>query len=197
MTQPTQQQPAPAAEQDYLMPCPFCGGVNVNVQPLVGGFVVDCHDCGGGCGTCHSEVAAREEWNRRISLKDSLKQRGLDSDKVAAAIEARFAAPSQPVGAVAVGKSATGANALRPEVSGIESEVCRDIAERQKKGIAKYGTSVADNPLSHAQWLRHAYEEALDFAIYLKAALATEEGVDVDALTGTADDFHPLVRNRK
>lgn len=55
---------------------------------------------------------------------------------------------------------------------GIESEVCLDIARRQKMGQAKYGTTVAENPLSLRQWLNHAYEEALDQAIYLKRAIA-------------------------
>ena len=39
-------------------------------------------------------------------------------------------------------------------------------------GIAKYGTTVADNPLSLRQWLQHAFEETLDKAIYLKRAIA-------------------------
>lgn len=56
--------------------------------------------------------------------------------------------------------------------SGIEAEVCRDIEGRQQKGFAKYGVTVADNPLSLRQWLQHAYEEALDSAIYLKRAIA-------------------------
>jgi len=30
---------------------------------------------------------------------------------------------------------------------------------------------VANNPLSHKEWLQHAYEEALDMAIYLKRAM--------------------------
>lgn len=55
---------------------------------------------------------------------------------------------------------------------GIEAMVCTEIAARQSKGIAKYGTTVADNPLSLRQWLQHAYEEALDQAIYLKRAIA-------------------------
>lgn len=42
----------------------------------------------------------------------------------------------------------------------IEAQFCEDIQERQRKGILKYGTSVAENPLNHQQWLRHAYEEA-------------------------------------
>lgn len=52
--------------------------------------------------------------------------------------------------------------------TGIEKMVCDDIASRQKLGIAKYGTTVADNPLTPVQWVQHAYEEALDLAIYLK-----------------------------
>lgn len=54
------------------------------------------------------------------------------------------------------------------EVSGIEAMVCADIARRQQAGIAKYGTTVADNPLKVREWVRHAYEESLDFCVYLK-----------------------------
>lgn len=57
-------------------------------------------------------------------------------------------------------------------VSGVEAEVCADIAARQQKGIAKYGTTVAANPLSLEQWLQHAYEECLDQAVYLKKCIA-------------------------
>lgn len=60
----------------------------------------------------------------------------------------------------------------RPIPSGIEAEVCNDIADRQQKGIAKYGVTVAENPLVLKQWLQHAYEETLDKAIYLKRAIA-------------------------
>jgi hypothetical protein len=58
-----------------------------------------------------------------------------------------------------------------PPATGIEALVCQDIAERQQKGIAKYGTTVAENPLPLVAWLRHAYEEALDQAIYLKRGI--------------------------
>lgn len=54
----------------------------------------------------------------------------------------------------------------------IEAQVCQDIAERQERGIAKYGTTVANNPLTLRQWLQHAYEECLDQAVYLKRAMA-------------------------
>lgn len=52
--------------------------------------------------------------------------------------------------------------------TGIEKMVAEDIAKRQQLGIAKYGTTVIDNPLTRLQWTRHAYEEALDLAIYLR-----------------------------
>lgn len=55
--------------------------------------------------------------------------------------------------------------------TGIEAEVCADIAKRQQLGISKYGVSVADNPLELKQWLQHAYEECLDQAVYLKRAI--------------------------
>lgn len=60
---------------------------------------------------------------------------------------------------------------------GTEARVCLDIIARQKKGIEKYGTTVAQNPLSHKEWLQHAYEEALDMAIYLRRAI---EEIDDD-----------------
>lgn len=56
--------------------------------------------------------------------------------------------------------------------TGIEEIVCRDIAERQQKGIAKYGVTVANNPLSLREWLEHAYQESLDQAIYLRRSIA-------------------------
>lgn len=55
--------------------------------------------------------------------------------------------------------------------TGTELRVCADIAARQETGIAKYGTTVAGNPLSLRAWLQHAYEEALDQAVYLKRAI--------------------------
>lgn len=56
-------------------------------------------------------------------------------------------------------------------VTGTERAVCVNIEQRQQAGIAKYGTTVADNPLHLREWLQHAYEETLDQAIYLKRAM--------------------------
>lgn len=53
-------------------------------------------------------------------------------------------------------------------VTGVESRVCADIAARQRLGIAKYGRTVEQSP---DDMLRHAYEEALDLAVYLKAEI--------------------------
>ena len=58
------------------------------------------------------------------------------------------------------------------EPTGIEAVVCQLIAKRQKLGLVKYGTTVADNPLSLREWLQHALEESLDQAIYLRRAIA-------------------------
>ena len=62
--------------------------------------------------------------------------------------------------------------ALKDAPTGIEALVCEDIAKRQKLGTAKYGQTVQDNPLSLRAWLQHAYEESLDFPIYLRRAIA-------------------------
>ena len=59
--------------------------------------------------------------------------------------------------------------------TGVEVEVCHDIARRQALGIMKYGVTVAENPLELKKWLQHAYEEALDQAIYLKRAIKKME----------------------
>lgn len=64
---------------------------------------------------------------------------------------------------------------MKIEPTGIEALVCEEIARRQQLGIAKYGTTVADNPLPLREWLQHAYEETLDKAVYLRRAIAEIE----------------------
>ena len=49
--------------------------------------------------------------------------------------------------------------------------MCADIAARQALGVAKYGFTVQDNPLTLQRWLQHAYEECLDQAVYLRRAM--------------------------
>lgn len=80
----------------------------------------------------------------------------------------------------------TGSDLWNPEtpdaywVQGTEARVCDDIAQRQRRGISKYGTSVEGNPLPLKAWLQHAYEEHLDAAIYLRRALEQLEREDPD-----------------
>lgn len=57
-----------------------------------------------------------------------------------------------------------------------ENDVANDIYARQVRGMAKYGTTIAENPLSLRLWLQHAYEECLDQAIYLKRAIQQLDG---------------------
>lgn len=49
-------------------------------------------------------------------------------------------------------------------------QVMADMADRRAVGIGRYGKPV--DPADTAEdWLRHAYEECLDMAVYLKAEL--------------------------
>lgn len=70
--------------------------------------------------------------------------------------------------------------------TGIEASVCLDIAARQQMGIAKYGTTVAENPLPLRAWLQHAYEESLDLSIYLKRAI---EEMDNSMLVSKNEEY--------
>jgi hypothetical protein len=53
-------------------------------------------------------------------------------------------------------------------MSKIVYNVIEDLISREKKGIDTYNTTVDRKDLTEDQWLQHAYEEALDLAIYLK-----------------------------
>ena len=56
-------------------------------------------------------------------------------------------------------------------VTGTEARVCEMIAARQRLGVAKYGMTVAGNPLSLRRWLMHSLEEKLDDAVYMLRAI--------------------------
>ena len=75
--------------------------------------------------------------------------------------------------AIAVDAVTQGKSVCLP--TGTEADVCADIAARQRLGIAKYGTTLRDNPLTRRQRIQHAYEEALDLAVYLKRELESIE----------------------
>ena len=57
------------------------------------------------------------------------------------------------------------------KATGTEARLCEMIADRQARGIAKYGTTLADNPLSLREWLQHLLEEQLDAAAYTLRAI--------------------------
>lgn len=61
-----------------------------------------------------------------------------------------------------------------------ESMVIQNIRDRQQLGLKKYGRTVADNPLTERQWIQHAYEEALDMAIYLKRLMQEMDSRGLD-----------------
>lgn len=65
--------------------------------------------------------------------------------------------------------------------TGTEARVCEMIASRQRQGIAKYGQTVANNPLVLRQWLQHQLEELLDAAVYCQRAI---EEIDAKADDG-------------
>ena len=58
--------------------------------------------------------------------------------------------------------------------------IANDIMARQQLGIAKYGMTMANNPLSFYEWLQHAYEEQLDNLVYLKRAMQQMRADETD-----------------
>lgn len=84
---------------------------------------------------------------------------------------------------------------------GIEAMVCTEIVARQAKGVAKYGTTVADNPLSLREWLQHQYEELLDAAVYCRRAIAEIDAQDVPYIgpdrRACGNDLDDMVRAGK
>jgi hypothetical protein len=61
-------------------------------------------------------------------------------------------------------------------MSQITEQVINDINARELKGIETYGTTMDRNDLTQDQWLQHAYEESLDFCIYLKKLIIIRNG---------------------
>ena len=56
----------------------------------------------------------------------------------------------------------------------IVQSVQSDLQARSERGIAKYGTTLDRTDLTEKDWLQHAYEEALDLALYLKKLINTK-----------------------
>lgn len=52
--------------------------------------------------------------------------------------------------------------------SALLNEVVMDMIMREKKGYSQYRQTMDRKDLTEKEWLQHAYEEALDLALYLK-----------------------------
>ena len=61
-------------------------------------------------------------------------------------------------------------------MSQVTEQLINDIQQRELKGIETYGTTMDRDDLTQDQWLQHAYEESLDFCIYLKKLLIIRNG---------------------
>jgi hypothetical protein len=53
-------------------------------------------------------------------------------------------------------------------VSDLLNEVIVDMILREKKGFSEYNHTMDRTDLTKEEWIQHAYEEALDLALYLK-----------------------------
>lgn len=61
-------------------------------------------------------------------------------------------------------------------MSQVTEQVINDIKARELKGLETYGVTMDREDLTQDQWLQHAYEESLDFCIYLKKLLIIRNG---------------------
>lgn len=50
-------------------------------------------------------------------------------------------------------------------------KVVDEFRQRSAEGIEKYGTTLHDNDLTTLEWLQHAKEEAMDFALYIQRVM--------------------------
>lgn len=53
----------------------------------------------------------------------------------------------------------------------IVEKVLRRISTRSHTGMKKYGVTMLRDDVSTIEWLRHAQEEALDFAVYIERVI--------------------------
>jgi hypothetical protein len=58
-------------------------------------------------------------------------------------------------------------------MSNILDQTIKDLQAREVRGLKEYGTTMDRTDLSQDEWMQHAYEEALDLALYLKKLLLT------------------------
>ena len=59
--------------------------------------------------------------------------------------------------------------------SNLLASVIAELEARELKGMETYGTTLDRQDLTRSEWLQHAYEEALDLALYLKKLKIEED----------------------
>jgi hypothetical protein len=59
--------------------------------------------------------------------------------------------------------------------SNLLTQVIAELEARELKGMETYGTTLDRQDLTRSEWLQHAYEEALDLALYLKKLKIEED----------------------
>lgn len=59
--------------------------------------------------------------------------------------------------------------------SNLLNKVVAELEARELKGLDTYGTTLDRIDLTRSEWLQHAYEEALDLALYLKKLKIEED----------------------
>jgi len=59
--------------------------------------------------------------------------------------------------------------------SNLLTQVVDELEARELKGLDTYGTTLDRTDLTRSEWLQHAYEEALDLALYLKKLKIEED----------------------
>jgi len=62
----------------------------------------------------------------------------------------------------------------------ITKGIIKDLIDSDKKGVEEYGTTVDRKDYNLKDWLQHAYEETLDTAKYLAAAINKLEDQNKD-----------------
>lgn len=63
--------------------------------------------------------------------------------------------------------------------SNLLQSVIMDLRVREEKGLDTYGTTMDRKDLTQKEWLQHAYEEALDLALYLKKLMTIENELPI------------------
>jgi len=69
--------------------------------------------------------------------------------------------------------------------SDLLNEVVTDMVMREKKGFSEYRQTMDRTDLTKDEWIQHAYEEALDLALYLKKIMKVQDVPSIGVTSGT------------